>query len=73
VLFPASPALFYGTSDDCVEVESGFAGSCTGVCAAFGSIDLKVVELAERFVKILRQLWELRLVGEWTELDLPMA
>jgi hypothetical protein len=51
VLFSASPALFYGASDDCVEVESGFAGSCIGVCAAFGSIDLKVVELAERFVK----------------------
>jgi hypothetical protein len=48
VLLPASPALFYGAS---VEVESGFAGSCIGVCAAFGSIDLKVVELAERFVK----------------------
>jgi hypothetical protein len=51
VLFPASPALFSGASDECVEVEFGFAGSCTRVCVAFGSVALKVVEPAERFVK----------------------
>jgi hypothetical protein len=49
VLFRATSALFSGASDECVEVESGFVGSCTGVCAAFGSVTLK--EPVERFVK----------------------
>jgi hypothetical protein len=51
VLFSAWPTLFSGASDDCVEIESGFTGSCIGVCAAFGSIALKVVGLAECSVK----------------------
>jgi hypothetical protein len=34
-----------------MEVESGFIGSCRGVCVAFGSVALKVVGSAERSVK----------------------
>jgi hypothetical protein len=50
VLFPASPALFSGASDEHVEVESGFAGSCTGVGAVFGFVTL-VAPSEERFIK----------------------
>jgi hypothetical protein len=51
VLFLASPTLFSGASDECVEVESGFIGSCRGVCVAFGSVALKVVGSAEPMVQ----------------------
>jgi hypothetical protein len=38
VLFPVSAALFSGAGGECVEVEFGFAGSCTGVRALGGSV-----------------------------------
>jgi hypothetical protein len=50
MLFPASPTLFSDASDERVEVESGFAGSCTGVGAVFGFVAL-VAPSKERFVK----------------------
>jgi hypothetical protein len=65
--------LFSDASDECVEVESGFAGSCTGVCAAFGSVALKVWGRWSALSRVHRQLWELQLVEEWIELDLPAA
>jgi hypothetical protein len=34
-----------------VEVEADFAGLCTGVLAAFGSVAVKVAVSATRFVK----------------------
>jgi hypothetical protein len=50
VLFPASPALYSGANDECVEAESGCADSCTRVGAAFSSVVL-VTTSEERFMK----------------------
>lgn len=51
MLFLASAALFSGAGDERVEVESGFAGSCTRVRAAFSSVALNVAVSAARFIK----------------------
>jgi hypothetical protein len=51
VLFPTSTAHYSGAGDERVEVESGFAGSCTGVHAAFDSVALMVAMSAVHFVK----------------------
>lgn len=51
MLFPASAVLYSGAGDERVEVESSFAGSCTGVRVAFSSVSLKVAVSATRFIK----------------------
>ena len=69
VLVPV--ALFSGVAGELVEVESGVAGSCTGVCVGITS----AMRRCSRRVLFCRQwqLREMRKFGEWIGLDFPSA
>ena len=69
VLVPV--ALFSGVAGELVEVESGVAGSCTGVCVGITSATRR----CSRRVLSCRQwqLREMRRFGEWIGLDFSSA
>ena len=69
VLVPV--ALFSGVAGELVEVESGVAGFCIGVCVGITS----AMRRCSRRVLFCRQwqLREMRKFGEWIGLDFPSA